>query len=70
MRVGGEEAVGRGVEVGEVAAPAARDQDFLAGLAGMVDQQDAAAALAGLGGAHQPRRAGAEDDRIETVGER
>ena len=64
MGVGGEEAVGGGVEVGEIAAAAARDQDLLSGRVGMVDEQDPAAALAGDGGAHQPRPAGAEDDRV------
>jgi hypothetical protein len=50
MRVGGEEAVGRGVEVGEIAAAAARDQDLLARPVGMVEEEHAAAALPGGGG--------------------
>ena len=42
--------------VGEVASPAARDADFLARGLGVLDHQDGAAALAGLGRAHHARR--------------
>jgi len=64
MRIGGKIPVGRGVEVGEIAPPAARDQDLLSHRIGMIDQQHARTALPGDGGAHQPCRARAEDDRI------
>ena len=47
MRIGREEAVRRAMQVGEVAAPAAGDQDLLARLVGMVEQQHPAAAPAG-----------------------
>ena len=57
MRIGREEPVRRAMQVGEVAAPAARDQDFRADLVGMIEQQDLAAALARGERAHQPGRA-------------
>ena len=39
MRIGGEKPVRRAVQVGEVAAPAAGDQDLRAGLVEMIEQQ-------------------------------
>ena len=65
VRVAGQEAVGRRGEVGEIAAPAAGDEDLGAGLVGVLEQQDLAAALAGGQRAHQPGGAGAEDDGVE-----
>jgi hypothetical protein len=64
MRIGREIAIGRGVDVGEVAAPAARDEDLLPHLVGMIDQQHPAPALAGNGGAHQPGGTAPQHDRI------
>jgi hypothetical protein len=55
------------VKVREIAASAAGDQDFLAEAIGTFQHGDAAAALAGLDGAHQTRRAAAEDEGIEGV---
>ena len=46
MRVGRQETVGRGVQIGEIAPPAARNQDFLARLVGMVDAAAPAARAA------------------------
>ena len=67
-RVAGEEAVAagfhRGVDVGEVAAPAAGDADLLAGVLGMVEHQHRAAALAGFDAGHEAGGAGAEDDHV------
>ncbi len=64
MRVGGEE-VGCGrADIGEIAAPAAGDEDLSAGTGAVVDQQDFAAALPGERGAIHPRRAGADDDCV------
>ena len=60
VRVGGYEVVRRGVQVGEIAAPAAGHQDLLAGLVGVVQHQHRAAAITGAGGAHQTRRAGTD----------
>ncbi len=63
--IGREEAFRHAAEIGEVAAPAAADQDLLAGLVGVIEQQHAPPALARAHGGEQPRRAGAEDDDIE-----
>jgi hypothetical protein len=53
--------VGRaGVDVGEVAAAAARDADFLGQLGGVVDQHHAQAALGCSRRAHHPGRARAD----------
>ena len=65
MRIGRQEAVRHAAEIGEVAPPAAADQDLLARLVRVVEQQDAAPALAGAHGGEQPRRAGADHDDIE-----
>jgi hypothetical protein len=58
------------VDIGEIAAPAARDQDLGADCVIVIDQQYAAAALSGDRGAHQSGGAGAEDDRIIGIGAR
>ena len=47
MGVGREEVGRAGVEVGEVAAPAAGDADLLGDLRAVIDQQDLQAALTG-----------------------
>jgi hypothetical protein len=52
------------MDVGEVAAPSARDQDLLSRAVGMIDQQDRAAALPRYRGAHQAGGACAEDDGV------
>ncbi len=52
VRILGQEVGRRGVDVGEVAAAAARDTDFLGQLAGVVDQHHALAALGRRGRAH------------------
>jgi hypothetical protein len=57
----------RGVDVGEVAAPAAGNQDLLARRIGMIDQQHALAARARGQRAHQPRRARAKDDGVKVA---
>src|SRR3546814_5583840 len=64
MRVRRQKAYGGGVEVGEVAAPAARDQYLLAHRLGLVEQQHAPPALPRDRGAHQPGRAGAQYDGV------
>jgi hypothetical protein len=65
MRIGREEGLGPAVRVGEIAAPAARDQDLLADLLGVIEQQHLAPALAGAQRAHQARGAGTRDDDIK-----
>jgi hypothetical protein len=68
MGVGGKIAVGHHTKIGEIAAPAARDQDFRAGRAGVVDDQHPASAQARHAGRHQSRRACAKDDDVRRVG--
>ena len=65
MGVGGEEVFGAAVDVGEVAAASAGDEDFLAGAFGVVEEEDAAAAAAGFDGAHEAGGAGAEDEDVD-----
>ena len=65
VRIGRQEGLRRRPEIGEVAAPAARDQDLLADRVGMIEHQHAPAALAGAQRAHQPGRATAGDDDVE-----
>ena len=65
MRIGREEALRRAARIGEVAAPAAADEDLLPRLLGVVEQQHAAPALPRAHRAEQPRRAGAEHHHIE-----
>jgi hypothetical protein len=53
------------VQIGEVAPPAARDEDLPARLTAMLQQGHTPPALPGGRRAHQPRRARAENDYIE-----
>ncbi len=55
------------MNIGEVAAPATRDQNFLAGTARVIEHGDAAPALAGFDGAHQARCSSAENQCVEMV---
>ncbi len=48
VRVGGEKVFGAGVDVGEVAAASAGDEDLLADALGVVEDEDAAVAASGL----------------------
>jgi hypothetical protein len=59
--IGGKEVFRRGMNVCEIAAAAAGDEDFLANAVGMFDYCDAAAALACLDGAEEAGGAGAEN---------
>jgi hypothetical protein len=63
--VRGEKVFGAGVEVGEVAAASAGDEDLLAGLFGVVEEEDAAIAATGLDGAQETSSAGTEDDDVD-----
>jgi hypothetical protein len=58
MRVGGDETLRRAMQVGEVAAPAARDQDFRAALSRWSSSSTFAPRCPAVS-AHQPGRAGA-----------
>ena len=64
MRVLGEEVFGSCVEVGEVAAASAGDEDFFAGAVGVVDKEDAAPAASSLEGAHEAGGTCSEDDCV------
>ena len=70
MRIGRDEPVRRAIEIGEVAAPAAGDQDLRAGLVEMVEQQHLEPALARGQRAHQPGGAGADHDGVERLAHR
>jgi hypothetical protein len=55
------------VEVGEIAASAAGDEDFFAETVGVVEEGDAAVVASGFDGAHQACCAAAEDECVERV---
>ena len=65
MWIRGDEIFRTAMNVGEVAATTAGDEDFLADAVGVLEHSDAAAAFAGLNGAHEARGACAEDDCVE-----
>ncbi len=66
MGIGAEKAGGvAGVQIGEIAAPAAGDQDLRAGLAIVLDHQHAPPAGAGVHRRIKPCGARADDDAIE-----
>ena len=62
--IGGEEVFGADVEIGEVAAASAGDEDLAAGLAGVFDEGDAMAVAGDLGGAEETGGAGSENDGV------
>ncbi len=64
MRVRRKEIFRPAMQVGEVAAAAAGDQDFLADAIGVFEHGDAASAFAGGNGAHQAGRASAQHYRV------
>ncbi len=65
--IGGEEIVGAGVQIGEIASATAGDEDLFAGAAGALEHSNAAAAAASLNGGHEAGGASAEDENVETV---
>ena len=65
MRIGGDKIFRLAMQVGEIAAAAAGNEDFLADPLRALEHCDAASALAGFDGAHQPGSTGAEDEDIE-----
>jgi hypothetical protein len=67
MRICGEEVFRLGVEIREVAAAAAGDEDFFADFIGAFEKDYATAALSGFDGAHQAGGTGAQNDYIEVV---
>jgi hypothetical protein len=65
MRVAREEILRGTVDIGEVAAPAARDQDLLSRLVGMVEQQYPAPTRTRRQSAHQASGTGTDNDCVE-----
>ena len=65
MRIGGDEILGLAVQIGEIAAPAAGDEDLLANAIGVLQHGDPAATLAGFDGTHQSGCAAAENNYVE-----
>ena len=57
MRVGGKEVFRLAIEVGEIAAAAAGDEDLLADAVRVFEDSDASATFSGFAGAQQSRRA-------------
>ena len=64
VRIGRDIAPRHRADIGEVAAPASRNQDLLAHFVGVIDDQHAFAALPRHRGTHQPSAAAAQNDRI------
>ncbi len=67
VRIGGDEIFRTAVQVGEVAAPAAGDQDLFADALGPLQHGHAAPAPAGFNGAHQAGCSAAENDHVKTL---
>ena len=65
MRIGGEEIFRLAVEVGEIAAPAAGDKNFLPQTFGQLENRDPTSAPARFDGAHQARCATTENQCVE-----
>src|SRR5580700_6730611 len=55
------------VQVGEVAAPSAGDENLLAAAVGVFENSNAAAALAGFNRTHEASSAPSEDDYVELL---
>jgi len=64
MGIGGEEVFRRGVQIGEVAAAAAGDEDLLSRPVGVVEHEGAPSAPSRFDGAHQTGRACAQYEDI------
>ena len=69
VRICGDEIFRRAMNVGEVAASAAGDEDFFADAVGVIEKGDAASALAGFDCAHESCGACAEDYGVEGLGD-
>jgi len=67
MPIGGEEVVRASVNIGEIAAASAGDEDLPARPIGTLEHGDAPAAAASFDSSHEASSAGAEDDDVEGV---
>ncbi len=65
VRIGRDIAFRHRSDIGEIAAPAAGNQDLLPHFIGMIDDQYPRPGLPGGGGTHQPGPAAAQDYRIK-----
>ena len=65
MRVRGEKIFWLTIQVGEVTAPPARDENLFPHAIGAFEDNDAATSLACLDGAHQAGRSRAQHNRVE-----
>jgi len=63
--IGGVEILGCGVNVGEIAAATAGDEDFLADAVGVFDDGDATSAFASFESTEEARGTSAENQHIE-----
>jgi hypothetical protein len=68
MRIVGDEIFWRAVKIGEVAAPATRDQDFLSRLFCAFYHCDMASTFTGFDGAHQSGGACSQNQNVVFVG--
>src|ERR1700674_2590471 len=68
MGIRGEEIFGLAVQVSEIAAATARDENLFPQTVTVFQTRDAPSALACLNGAHQARRAATENQCIEMMG--
>src|SRR5258708_26385251 len=66
--MGGDKVFRLAMQVGEVAAAAAGNQDLFADARGTFEHGDAASALARFDGAYEPSRTAAENDDVKVVG--
>ena len=67
MFVRGNEIFRAAIEIGEITAAAAGDQDFLADAIGTLQHSDAPSAFAGLDRTKEPRGASAENQNVKLV---
>src|SRR5207244_4934498 len=67
MRVGRKKILRSGMQVGEIAASAAGDQDLLADPRGAFKNNDAAATFTGFDGTHEAGRSGPQYDGIVSL---
>ena len=65
MGVGGEELIRLAVEIGEVAAASAGDEDFFSDFVGVFKEEHAAAAFTGFDRAKKPGGTGTENNDVE-----
>lgn len=68
MRICRQEIVRTAIQIGEVTAASAGNEDLLADAIGVFEHSDATSALASREGTHQAGRASAKNDRVKIAG--